>query len=265
MTSWRGTKCISLPDAHRRDRRVVSNAILSKDLNSAIQSCNPATQRTFGYTAAELIVRPVHILSPEERRAEEKDMLRRIRDGERFDHFDTIRITKGQRRLDVSLTISPVRDASGVVIIASSIVRDITEQTRAGATQAHLAAIVEFRGRHAVEGFERHRPVVQPDGGARLRLRRVGADWTLDPRVDSARQTVERGSDPRHNPLGGERIEHFETVRMTKDGRYVDSSLSASPVRDSSSAVVGVAKIIRASQNRNGWHANSRCSSSGSA
>ena len=65
------------------------DAILSKDLNGVNQSCNPATQRTFGYTAAELIGRPVRTLIPEERQAEEDDILRRIRDGERFNHFET--------------------------------------------------------------------------------------------------------------------------------------------------------------------------------
>lgn len=116
------------------------DAILSKDLDGLILFCNRTTERMFGYSAAELIGRPASILIPEERQGEEDVILRRIRDGERVDHFETVRITKDQRRLDVSLMISPVRDSSGVVIGASSIMRDITEEKRARASQAYLAA-----------------------------------------------------------------------------------------------------------------------------
>ena len=221
------------------------DAILSKDLNGVIQSCNPATQRTFGYTAAELIGRPVHILIPEERQAEENEILRRIRDGQRFDHFDTIRITKDQRRLDVSLTISPVRDASGVVIGASSIVRDITEQTRTRATQAYLAAIVES-SEDAILSKDLN-GIVRSCNQTAERLFGYSASELIG---RSIRVLIppDRQAEEDHilaTIRQGERIEHFETVRMTKDGRYVESSLSASPVRDSSGAIVGVAKILR--------------------
>ena len=220
------------------------DAILSKNLNGVIQSCNPATQRTFGYTAAELIGQPVHILIPAERQAEENEILRRIRDGERFDHFDTIRITKDQRRLDVSLTISPVRNASGVVIGASSIVRDITEQTRARAAQAYLAAIVESSD-DAILSKDLN-GIVQSCNQTAERLFGYSASELIG---RSIRMLIppDRQAEEDHilaTIRQGERIEHFETVRMTKDGRYVDISLSASPVRDSSGAIVGVAKIV---------------------
>ena len=100
------------------------DAILSKDLDGIIQSCNAAGERLFGYTRAELIGKPVRILIPAERQGEEDDILARIRRGERVDHFETIRLTKDQRRINVSLTVSPVRDAAGRIIGASKIVRD---------------------------------------------------------------------------------------------------------------------------------------------
>ena len=119
------------------------DAILLKDLDGIIQSCNAAGERIFGYTAAELVGKPVRILIPTERQAEEDDFLARIRRGERIDHFETIRLTKDQRRIDISLTISPVRDAEGRIIGASKIARDITELKPIRAAQAYLAAIVE--------------------------------------------------------------------------------------------------------------------------
>ena len=102
------------------------DAILSKDLNGVIQSCNASAERMFGYTSAELVGRPVRMLIPPERQPEEDDILSRLRKGERVDHFETVRMTKDGRRLDVSLTISPVRDDFGTVIGASKIIRDIT-------------------------------------------------------------------------------------------------------------------------------------------
>src|SRR5262245_44589012 len=102
------------------------DAILSKDLNGIIQSCNAAAERLFGYSANELVGRPVRILIPPERQSEEDEILAQLRRGERIEHFETVRVTKDGQRLDISLTISPVRDASGAIIGASKIARDIT-------------------------------------------------------------------------------------------------------------------------------------------
>src|SRR5262245_33668084 len=106
------------------------DAILSKDLNGIIQSCNAAGERIFGYSTGELIGKPVRILIPPEHQAEEDDILARIRRGERVDHFETVRLRKDGGRLDISLTVSPVRDATGQIIGASKVARDITEQKR---------------------------------------------------------------------------------------------------------------------------------------
>ena len=102
------------------------DAIISKDLNGIIQSCNASAERLFGYTSAELVGRPVRMLIPDERQSEEDDILSRLRKGERVDHFETVRMTKDGRRIDVALTISPVRDDFGTIIGASKIIRDIT-------------------------------------------------------------------------------------------------------------------------------------------
>lgn len=104
------------------------DAIISKSLDSIITSWNAGAQRLFGYTAAEVIGRSIAILFPSDRLHEEDQILARIRTGQRVDHFETVRVTKDGRQVDVSLTISPVRDASGKLIGASKIARDITER-----------------------------------------------------------------------------------------------------------------------------------------
>src|SRR5262249_57576276 len=119
------------------------DAILSKDLDGIIQSCNAAGERMFGYASGELIGQPVRVLIPPERQSEEDLILARIRRGERVDHFETVRMRKDGRPLDISLTVSPVRDATGRIIGASKIARDITEQKRGRGAHPYLPPIVE--------------------------------------------------------------------------------------------------------------------------
>jgi PAS domain S-box-containing protein len=114
------------------------DAIISKDLNGIIQSVNAAAERMFGYRADELIGHNIRILIPPERQDEEDLILGRIRRGERVDHFETVRVAKDGRRVEMSLSVSPVRDDSGVVIGVSKIARDITEQKRAIAERERL-------------------------------------------------------------------------------------------------------------------------------
>ena len=114
------------------------DAIISKDLNGVVRSCNAAAERMFGYSAAELVGRPIRLIIPADRQAEEDDIIARLRRGERVDHFQTIRQAKDGRLIDVSLTVSPVRDPSGRVIGASKIARDITEQKRVAAERDRL-------------------------------------------------------------------------------------------------------------------------------
>lgn len=106
------------------------DAIISKDLNGIITSWNKSAERLFGYTEAEIVGRPVTTLMPPDRMEEEPFILARIRKGERVDHFETVRRRKDGILIDISLTISPIKDRSGTIIGASKIARDITEQKR---------------------------------------------------------------------------------------------------------------------------------------
>jgi len=102
------------------------DAILSKDLNGIVTSWNAAATRVLGYTAEEIIGSSVLKLIPEHLHSDESDIIQNIRAGKRLAHFDTVRLTKDGQSLDVSLTISPIRDAEGRVIGASTILRDIS-------------------------------------------------------------------------------------------------------------------------------------------
>ena len=107
------------------------DAIISKNLDGIITSWNKSAERIFGYPPEEAIGRHITLIIPPERYAEESDILARLRRGERIDHFHTVRRRKDGSLLDVSLTISPVRDSSGRVIGASKVARDITAQKQA--------------------------------------------------------------------------------------------------------------------------------------
>lgn len=106
------------------------DAIISKKLDGTITSWNKSAEKLFGYTAQEAIGQHITLIVPWERRSEEEDILRRLARGERIDHFETVRRRKDGATFDVSLTISPIRDAGGKVIGASNVARDISERKR---------------------------------------------------------------------------------------------------------------------------------------
>ena len=106
------------------------DAIVSKSLDGIVTSWNPGAERLFGYTAAESIGRSILLIVPPDRRDEELMILSRLCRGERISHFETQRRTKGGRLIDVSITISPIRNHRGVIVGASKVARDIGERRR---------------------------------------------------------------------------------------------------------------------------------------
>jgi PAS domain S-box-containing protein len=107
------------------------DAIISKSLDGVILTWNPAAQRLFGDSQEEAVGQPITIIIPPELRDEEQEILRRLRAGVRIEHHETRRLTRDGRYLDVSLTISPVKNAEGIIVGASKILRDVTESKRA--------------------------------------------------------------------------------------------------------------------------------------
>jgi len=109
------------------------DAIIAKTLDGVISAWNAAAERMFGYTEHEAIGQPITIIIPPESHEEEYEILRRLRAGERIDHFETVRVTRAGECIDVSLTISPLRDPAGTIIGCSKIARDITKTKQVGA------------------------------------------------------------------------------------------------------------------------------------
>jgi len=148
---------VALDETEKRLASIVEwsdDAIVSKSLDGVIQSWNHAAEMLFGYTAAEAVGQPITLIIPEARRAEEEHVLAKIRRGETVQHFETVRRAKDGRMLDISLTVSPIRDGEGRVIGASKIARDIGHVERArveaesmrgalASAQARLVAIVD--------------------------------------------------------------------------------------------------------------------------
>ena len=116
------------------------DAIISKDLNGIITSWNRGAQHLFGYTAGEMVGQPVHHLIPEDRLHEEPLILERLRRGERIDHYETVRKRKDGTLIEISLSVSPIKDRDGRIVGASKIARAISERKQG---ERNLANLVE--------------------------------------------------------------------------------------------------------------------------
>ena len=143
------------------------DAIASKTLDGIVTSWNASAERMFGYTAQEMIGQPILRLFPPDRLGEEDLILARIRAGERIEHFETVRVTKDGRHLDVSLCISPMRDRTGTIIGASKIVRDISERKRLE-RELHFQASMLERAHDAIFFWEFGGPIIFWNRGAEL-------------------------------------------------------------------------------------------------
>lgn len=156
----RGKECFALPceipDGSRDEEATAmlaaivdssEDAIVSKNLESIVTSWNAGAERLFGYTADEMIGRSITQIIPDERMHEEEEILAKIRNGERIQPFETLRLTKGGRLVDVSVSVSPIRNRQGQIIGASKVVRDITHSREAAAAlrQSEARFVKAFR------------------------------------------------------------------------------------------------------------------------
>jgi PAS domain S-box-containing protein len=126
------------------------DAIISKDVNGVITSWNDGAQRIFGYTAEEVIGKPITVLIPTDRLDEEPGILERILRGSRIDHYETVRKRKDGSLIDISLTVSPVKNSQGRIIGASKVARDITDRKRAEDTKEFLLNEIKHRVRNTL-------------------------------------------------------------------------------------------------------------------
>jgi PAS domain S-box-containing protein len=221
------------------------DAIISKTLDGIILSWNSGAERLYGYPSEEAIGQAMTILLPEGRADEEASILQRIRRGERVEHFETVRKMKGGRLIDVSLSISPVRDAKGCVVGASHVARNVTERKRNEEQAARLAAIVDSSD-DAIVGKTTEGVILTWNAGAERiygypAAEAIGKPMTMilpDDRPNEETEILER-------IRRGERVEHFETVRKTKQERLIHVAITISPIYDKSGRIVGASHVAR--------------------
>lgn len=221
------------------------DAIVGKDLNGIINSWNPGAERLFGYTADEIVGQSILRLIPEDIHWEEEMILSKIRSGQRVEHFETTRLHKNGSRINVSVRISPVKDGSGRVIGASKIVRDTSERRRRDELRFLLAAIVDS-SEDAIASKDLNGIVTSWNRGAE-RIFGYTAEEMIGQSITKIIPPELYDDETRFlsTIAAGGCIDHFETVRVKKNGEPVEISLTISPIRDESGKIIGAAKIAR--------------------
>ena len=234
------------------------DAIISEDLHGRIQTWNASAQRIYGYSAEEIKGKNIVILMPPGRVNEEKEVIEKIRNGVRVGHFDTVRVRKDGTVIHVSLTISPIKTRTGLVVGASHVAREIAERRRLEAANAQLAAIVESTS-DAIIGRDLN-GIVQTWNPGATRIYGYTAEETRDHNIsillppDRVNEEQEILTKLRR----GERVEDFDTVRRRKDGQLIEVSLTISPICDSDGRVVGASHVARDITERRDFEAQLR-------
>jgi PAS domain S-box-containing protein len=226
------------------------DAIVSKTLDGIITSWNPAAERLFGYSAQEAIGQHITLIIPVERHPEEVEILAKLRAGQHIEHFETIRQRKDGRRIEVSLSISPVKDRTGKVIGAAKIARDLSERRQAERARLHLAALVESADTSIIG--KTSEGIITSWNLAAQRLygystqEAVGQPITLIFPVDRQQESATI----MHRIRRGERVELYETIRQRKDGSLVPVSVVVSPIYDQAGQLIGASDIAHDITNR---------------
>ncbi len=218
------------------------DAIISKDLKGIVRSWNQSAERIFGYTAEEMVGKPITILFPPDRLDEEAKILERLHRGERVDHFETMRIRKDGTPVAVSVTISPIHDKTGNIVGASKVARDISQSTELeGRFKAIIAssddAIVSKDLNGIVKSWNQSAERMFGYTAEEMVGKSITVLFPPD-RLDEEPKILEQ-------LRRGQRVDHFETVRVHKDGRKLDVSVTISPVKDGAGHVIGVSKVAR--------------------
>src|SRR3954451_9906257 len=239
-----------IPDylTFRHLARVVESsddAIVSKDLNGIISSWNKAAERMFGYSAEEAVGKSIRMIIPADRQQEEDQVLAKIRKGESLTHFETLRQRKDGSLLPISLTVSPIFDEGGRIIGASKIARDISDRIMATVAPRRLGAVVESSD-DAIITKDLHSTITSWNPAAERMFGYTAADaigksirMLIPDELQSEEDMVLA------KMAAGEKIEHYETVRLRKDGTRLLISLTVSPIRNEHGVVVGASKIAR--------------------
>ncbi|MEU7154786.1 PAS domain S-box protein [Streptomyces sp. NPDC045456] len=233
------------PELFRQLVECSQDPILTKTADGRITFWNAAAEQLYGYRADQAVGRRIGLIIPAHLQAEESDLLKRVAAGELVEHYETQRLARSGRLVDVEVSLWPIRRPDGTVGAACSVMRDITVRKLAEARTDELAVVVEssqdailiktlagqitfwntaaerlfgYRARQAVG---RHVELVMPSG---LKAEEAGLLRRL---------------------AAGERIEHYETRRLTRDGRLLDIDVTLWPIRDRSGNITGACSTMR--------------------
>ena len=224
------------------------DAIISADLHGTLTSWNPAAERLYGYRASEIIGQPNALIIPRDRQAEEEVVRQRIAAGQPVEHYESVRLRKDGTRVNVALTVSPLRTRDGAIVGISKISRDISERAVKEASLAairRLAAIVESSD-DGIIGMDLDGTITAWNQAAERMYGYTAAEALGQSiRVIVPEDRGEEESAVLDRIRRGERVEHFETVRCRKDRTCVPVSLTLSPIRDEAGNVIGASKIAR--------------------
>ena len=221
------------------------DAIIGHSLDGTITSWNAGAEKVFGYGPQEAIGQPLSILLPERQQDEVPRILKRLARGERVEHFEIARRTKAGDQIYLSMTVSPVRNESGVMIGASTVARDTSERRWNEEQTGRLAAIVESS--HDAIISKDLDGIIQSWNTGAVRLfgytpeEAIGQSVTMLIPPDRENEEPEILTRIRR----GERIDHYETVRRRKNGSLVPISLTISPLRDARGKIIGASKVAR--------------------
>jgi PAS domain S-box-containing protein len=221
------------------------DAIITETLDGSIETWNRSAERLFGYSAAEVIGRPIEIIVPPEVRATGENSSLRVLTGQTAKHFETTGLTRDGRRIPISVSLSVVIAPEGHAIGTSRIIRDISEQRTLERETLRLAAIVNS-SEDAIVSKDLN-GIVQTWNGAAERM----FGYTAEEIVGRPIRLIipEDRQSEEDNVLAtiraGRAVENFETVRQRKDGTLVEISLTVSPVRARDGTIVGASKIAR--------------------
>ena len=221
------------------------DAVISIGLDTTIKTWNLSAERIFGYSPGEAVGKSITMLIPPDREDEEPRILQRLVQGERVEHYETIRVRKDGSSVNVSLTVSPIHNSEGKIIGASKVARDITAAKEAETMRHRLAAIVESSD-DAIIALDLNTMITAWNRAAERTFgytaaEAVGKSVTM--LIPAGREHEEPEIIQRL--LKGERVEHYETIRVRKDKSHLDVSLTVSPIYDSRGKIVGASKISR--------------------
>ena len=219
--------------------------IISETLDGRVLSWNEAAARVFGYREEEMVGQSNLKLIPPKLHREEEAIMQRLREGEKIEHYETVRMRKNGEIFPISVTISPIKDHTGRTVAASKIARDISDKKRADESRFRLSAVVDSaddaiiskdlngivkswnKGASRIFGYEPEEMIGQSI------LKVIPDDLRYEEDEILRKLRI------------GERVEHYETRRKRKNGDVFDISVTISPIRDEAGNVIGASKIAR--------------------